>query len=124
MRLRVNTMKIITLLCVLMLSSCASLQEQYKQYQARAAQADAERLGNSGPLYHHYEACLYQHWERALDAGNDAVNAYELGKGQCTYELSLLCDFYGVSSCPLDAEASNRVLFQLMRENYAAKLAH
>ena len=34
-RLRVNTMKIITLLCVLTLSSCASLQEQYKQYQAQ-----------------------------------------------------------------------------------------
>jgi len=119
----VTDMKKITLLLVLLLSGCVSIQESYKRYQADTAKSDAERLGNSGPLYNHYESCLNLHWEDALDSGEDAFNAYETGKEHCEYELSLLCDFYGVSSCPLDAEAANRVLFRLMRENYAAELA-
>lgn len=121
--MRSTVMRSTTLILIsVLLGACASMQAQYQQRQADAAKAEAERVGNSGPLYDHYEGCLNQSWEQALDGGADALGAYQIGVQHCHYELELLCDYYGVSSCLQDAEASNRVLFRLLRENYAGKL--
>lgn len=120
---RVNLMRITnTLLMSVLLVGCAAMQERDQQRMADDARAEAERLGNSGPLYEHYESCLNQSWEAALDSGADALGAYSIGVESCRYELSLLCDFYGVNTCYQDAEASNRLLFRLLREQYAGKL--
>lgn len=113
----------ILLALMMMLSGCAALQQPSQQQRADAAKAEAERVGNSGPLYDHYESCLNQSWEQALDTGQDANGAYRVGMQQCSYELTLLCDYYGVGTCQQDAEASNRLLFRLLREQYAGKLA-
>lgn len=114
-------MKRITILLLTILfsaSGCETLQENYKHHQADKAKADAERIGNSGPLYDHYEGCLNKYWTEAFDSGMGATQAYDVGVEQCTYELSLLCDYYGVSTCYQDAGVSNKVLFLLMRLNY------
>lgn len=105
-------------------SGCSVIQEKSQKRGADEARSEAEKLGHSGPLYEYYEQCLNRSWEEALDAGADALGAYDTGVKHCTYELSLLCDFYGVSTCFEDAEASNRLLFRLLREQYASKLAY
>ncbi len=114
-------MKASTLLLVSLIfgfSGCAAIQENYKHRQADKAKADAVRIGNSGPLYDHYEGCLNKYWTEAFDSGLGANQAYDIGVDHCSYELDLLCDYYGVSTCYQDARASNKVLFLLMRLNY------
>ena len=106
----------------LALTGCASPGAPYSHQQTDAARAEAERLGHSGPLYDHYQGCLNTHWEQALDAGQRAGDAYESGVEQCRYSRVSLCDYYAVSSCQLDAEASTRVLFFLLRESYVRNL--
>ena len=103
---------------VITLCGCAAMQENYKHHRADQAKAEAIRLGNSGPLYDHYEGCLNKYWREAFDSGMGATQAYDIGVDHCAYELSLLCDYYGVSTCYQDANASNKVLFLLMRLNY------
>lgn len=109
---------------LLSLSGCSVIQEQSQKRGADDARSEAEEVGHSGPLYDYYEQCLNQAWEQALDSGADALGAYDIGVKHCSYELGLLCDYYGVSTCFQDAEASNRVLFRLLREQYASKLAY
>lgn len=113
---------IICAFSIFLLSSCTAIQSQNKQQLADQAKAEALQVGHSGPLYDHYEACLNQNWQAALEANADAVSAYATGQQQCTYELTLLCDYYQVESCYADAEASNLLLFLLLRERYAAEL--
>ncbi len=105
-----------------LLNGCTAMQEDFQPQMADQAKAEAERVGHSGPLYDHYERCLNRYWKQALDAGRDASEAYDAGVQRCHYELDLLCEYYGVATCPQDAAASNRLLFRLMRENYASQL--
>lgn len=117
-------MRITVLLITLLLGGCSVMQENHQKRSADEAKTEAEKVGHSGPLYDHYEQCLNHSWEAALDDGADALGAYDIGVQHCAYELGLLCDFYGVSTCLQDAEASNRLLFRLLREQYASKLAY
>lgn len=102
-------------LCV---AGCSGIDNRYQTHQTDQVRVEAERLGNSGPLYDHYVSCVEDHWRRALDDGSEDESAYQTGLQQCTYQLSVLCDFYGVVTCLHDAKKSNRVLFSLLLEDY------
>lgn len=99
---------------------CTSMQAQtdYKQQRIQTAQAEAERIGNSEPLYNLWEDCLNLNWLYALDAGEDEMVAYHTGLKQCARELTSLCDYYGVNTCKQDAEISHRVLFSVLIRSY------
>lgn len=107
-----------TLLLATSIAGCAGLQENYKHRKADQAREQAEKIGNSGPLYTHYENCLSDHWGESLGQGTDALQAFDDGLEHCTYELTLLCDFYNVESCPQDALIASRIWYFNFREDY------
>jgi hypothetical protein len=112
-------MKTFTVLVIaLVLGGCSSMQARNEQQETEKAIAAAKAAGNSGPLYEHYETCLNRNWQHELDAGKDPAIAYDAGIGQCTVQLSALCDFYGVPSCYKDAKLVNKILYSLMLEDY------
>lgn len=78
---------------------------------ADQARLEADRIGNSGPIYDLYISCLEGSWSNLLASGTEEHKAYQAGIDQCAYELDLLCGFYGSQSCYADAELSNRLLF-------------
>lgn len=112
--MKTQVLAIVTLL----LTGCSGIGDQYQSWQTEQALAEAERTGNSGPLYDHYVDCVDNRWRQALESGIGEELAYEQGLRQCSHELTLLCNFYGVVTCFYDAKASNRVLFSLLLDDY------
>ena len=112
-------MKLITLfLLTFLLSACSTIHKDTRKLDAQSAKAAAILMGDSSPLYDHYEACLNTQWYKLLNSGNDVPAAYTTGVDECSYELSVLCDFYSVSTCKQDAEISHRLLFSEVMQSY------
>lgn len=101
-----------------LISACAQNQVMDKKQLGLHAKAEAERIGNSEPLYNHYEACLVNYWKTTLDSGENESFSYDTGVDNCLYELNLLCDYYGNASCFEDARSASRIMFSLMISGY------
>lgn len=93
------------------LVACAGVNAPDQKAIADQARAEADRIGNSGPIYDLYISCLEGSWNKLLGLGTEEHQAYQSGINECAYELTLLCDYYGNESCYADAELSNRLLF-------------
>lgn len=108
-----------TLTLAIVLAGCAGTETQKQHQLADRALDEAYRVGNSGPLYDHYTACLDNHWRKSIDLHTDTMDAFDAGMNACAYEQELLCDYYGVSTCYQDARMSNRYLFREILRSYA-----